>query len=370
MIKKEELNKVKAYYSNCKLWLPTKPQWRFFTFKMFDDSFKRFHISSEKELRRLLLLFVPKVVYYSCGKWANVQNVRGKTKTTSYPINLGSDLIFDLDGESIVEAKNSAKKIVEIIGKPSYILMTRRGFHICYFDAHDKKEQYLKELEGISCVDRKCTLNDFNVFSLPFTLNKSGTINTFIEDLDNLPVREQVYNPLNIEDTSESQSNTGNETLRRQNSRLTTGTEGTVLAFSNQVKRKLFIPILIYDKKLKGLKAEILRLVVHYDLGSLYCFENENQLAFISLKCMDQRRLAKLLNNSRSLNKVQLDKFGKLWFNFSKFYPKAIIHFESVRFFRASRKHYSGLMKMGFPSCQQINLIGKQDLPFYEVHLK
>ena len=125
---------------------------------------------------------------------------------------------------------------------------------------------------------------------------------------------------------------------------------------------------MIYDKSIRGLKKELNYLVEQYDLGDLFVFENETHFCFISLKVMDKRRLEKLLNSSRSITKAQQKKFKKIHFNFSEWKPLIKITTTPNKFFRASKKHYEALIKMGFNQSDQINeLVGVTPLKVFEV---
>ncbi|MEK6879984.1 MAG: hypothetical protein AABY22_10270 [Nanoarchaeota archaeon] len=376
-IKKEDIEKIREFYSKCELYLPSNPSWRFYLFKLSDNSYKRFHISSIQQLRKLLVMFAPLKVYFSCSQWVNVQNVRGNIKTSSYPIFINSDVIFDIDADNLEEAKATALEVISRIGTPDKIVLCARGFHLWYLDSDNKRAEYVSKTEDIKNVDIKCTKNKFGVFALPLTLKKGKTC-PFIS-LEQLKGdlechRQTIYNHLDISDTLESQEAIpGNEAFRRHESKMIgMETRGTILSFPNKVKKGLFIPVLIYDKRLRGLKNEIFRLFEHYELGDLYCFENDSQIAFISLKVVDRRRLQKILNSSRSITKSQFMKFNFIWFEYSQFKAKAKINFDTQKFYRASLKHYSILSKMGFPedSHSQIDgLVGNEYLKTYEVKL-
>jgi len=382
---------LKEYYQNCGLWLPDRPQDRYFIFKLQDGTFKRFHLKNETELRKLLIKYRPFIVYYSAGAWNNVQNVRG-VKTTSYPIAIFEDLILDIDNDnSINEARKSSLKIIKRIGNPDYILMTRRGFHLTYYKQGNKKKEILEKLKDIKDLDKKCTQNDFNVFTLPYTLTKDGKRTTIInsEMLEFLPTKtlkklqKQIYTPQVI--TPEKPDKKANEeadktlqtrvlkqtkSFRSKDGADKRGSGVTILSFNNKIKNNLFIPILIYNKNLKGLKRELTYLTENYDLGNLYVFKKENYYCFISLKAMDKRRLNKILNSSRSITKDQFKKFKKVWFNFSEWTPLIKITATPNKFFRVSKKHYEALIKIGFSKSKQINeLVGKTPLQVYEVGL-
>lgn len=387
--------KLKEYYQNCELWIPHKSQWRYYIFKLPNGVFKRFHIKNKTELRKLLIKNRPLIVYYSSGAWLNVQNVRGQLKTTSYPIPIFQDLILDIDNDtSLNMARKSALEIIKRIDKkPDYILLTKRGFHIVYFKQGHKKKEYLEKLKDIKDLDSKCTENKFNVFSLPHTLTKDGKPCIFLtlDELKYIPIsfiegrRKQIYpipyhTPTNIpekpEKANEEAVNSKLEVIKskglrsrretKQEREMGTGT--TILSFNNQVKQKLFIPILIYDKTFNGLKRELDYLVEHYDLGDLYVFEKENHLCFISLKVMEKRRLMKILNSSRSLNKGEFLKFKRIHFNFSEWKPITKINYESKKYYRISKKHHEALIKMGFPESKQMNeFVGRNQLNVYEV---
>ena len=353
---------MKEYYQTANLYLPDKPQWRFFIFKFKDKTVKRFHIKDKDELRKLLLKYLPYQVYFSSGAWLNVQNVRGKTKTTSYPIKIFGDLIFDIDSKNFQDAKQSVFEVIKRIGEPDRIVKTNRGYHIWYLKRQHKKG-LIECVRDIKDLDIHATENEFNVFALPKTLKK-GNICNFIT-LNDLYLDRDTSERLNANETAEHSANTRSELDKKE-----TEPEGTVLSFNNKVKSNIFIPILLYDKKLNGLKKEIDYLCKQYDLGNLYVFENDISLCFISLKCMDEKQLMKLLNSSRCISKLQFKKFKKVWFNYSEFKPSVLLKFNHNKYLRISKKHKQVLEKFGFKINQGDEEVGSNDLRLYEVSMK
>ena len=270
--------------------------------------------------------------------------------------------------------------------------MTRRGFHICYYKVTNKKE-VLKKVKDID-FDKKCTENEYGVFSIPLTLNKAGRVNIFLsyEQLKNSSISQlqvlqpQIYAYLDTSKESEKPEKVANEealnegissrnlefSSRSKINEETTLTDSkeSLLSFNNKVKPNIFIPILIYNKKLRGLKEEIDYLAKQYDLGNLYIIENEQYYCFISLKCMEYRRLEKLLNVSRSITKSQFFKFKKIWVNISNFKAYGILEYNSNKFYRASNKHYQFLKDIGINVNQKINeFVGKIPLKIYAVRI-
>lgn len=386
------------YYRNSKLWLPPKSSWRFFLFKS-GDKVKRFDsIRNVEDLRELILKFKPDKVYFSCSMWLNVEHIRGIKKTDEHPIKVGQDVIFDIDNdESLQEARKSCLRVVDRAGKePDYILITGRGFHIAYYDEEENKKELMDKVRDIRDVDLKATKNQHNVFALPLTL-KNGKICNFIsyEELRNKTAEEldeerTIYNLYDNRDRAERNCprNSNEEATSQccpngQSSRIIeSGMESahTIHSFNNVVKggkNKIYIPILIYSKNInsKRLYEELKRLANQYDLGDLYIFENENFLVAVSLKCMQYRRLEKILNSTR--NKVrkttmvsEFKKFKKIWFNFEDYSPKGKLSFNTNKFFRASRKHYNALKKMGFDMGQEIDeFVGHPKLKILKVYL-
>lgn len=385
MKNKEIDTKLREYYQECELFLPNKPQWRYFIFRLPDKSFKRFHIANEKELRHLLIKYTPLLVYYSSSAFLNSQNVRG-VKSSSYPILIFEDLILDIDNDkSLAHARKSALEIIKRIGEPDYILITRRGFHLCYYKKGDKKKEILDKLRDIEDLDFHTIENEFGVYTLPYTPTKDGKKSTI---LNNIPLelsiktlrklQKKIYTPTITPEKPEKRANekAGKqleelpEGRSKQEIKQEKGTESgvTVLSFSNLIKNDLFIPILIYDKSLRGLKRELNYLVEQYDLGDLFMFKNETHFCFVSLRVMDKRRLEKLLNSSRSITKTQQKKFKKTWLNFSEWKPLIKITTTPNKFFRASKKHYEALIKMGFNKSKEINeFVEAMPLKVFEV---
>ena len=391
IITPEQIKKLKEYYNQFEIWLPSHSSWRYYIFKLPNKTFKRFHIKNEIELRKLLIKYLPLLVYFSAGAWNNVQNVRGRVKTTSHPILIFEDLILDLDNDkSLAHARKSALEIIKRIGEPKegYILLTRRGMHICYYKQGNKKKEILEKLKDIEDLDAHTTKNDLNVFTLPGTPTKDGKKSVIISSgmLEILSlktlrkIQKQIYTPQVI--TPEREPKTLNEeadktlqtrvlkpqkSFRSKDGADKMGSGVTILSFNNQVGDS-YIPILIYDKNLKGLKGEINYLAEQYDLGDLYVWENETHYCFISLKIMGERQLRKIFNNSRSITKSQFSKFHKVFFNFSEWKPLIKITATPNKFFRASKKHYEALIKMGFNKSNQINeFVGKTPLQVFEV---
>jgi len=146
------------------------------------------------------------------------------------------------------------------------------------------------------------------------------------------------------------------------------GIEGTILSFSNQVKRGIYIPILIYEKDYKGIKSELDRLNVLYNLGDMYAFESDKYYTFISIRCFDERQLKKLLNNSNSITKIQQKKFKKIWFDISNYQLMGVLRYKVHKFFRASNKHYNYFIDCGIKPIVVDELVGNHLLKLYEVH--
>jgi hypothetical protein len=385
-IDKDRTSKIKDYYKSCQLWIPDKSQWRSWKMKLIDGTYKRFNIKNEKELRAILTRYTPLRAYYSSIAIYNMRNVKGKSKNIQ--ITIFKDSIIDLDNKDFNECRKSAIEVIEKLGiAPDYILKTFKGIHLCYF----KKEIDCNLIKEIKDFDIKTFENTYNEFSCPLTLNK-GKVCTFLtyqQLLDGNVEQETIYDYLDIDSTSESPKDNdqvGNHIrseidFERNQSKFNGSLRmqpedsiSSLLSFNNIVKsgkHPLFVPILIYNKDFKGLKKELDYLTRQYNLGDLCVLEKENNICFISLSVMDEKRLTKLLNNSNSLNKMQQKKFHKIWLNYEEWTPIARIEYPITKFFRASKKHHNALLNLGFQPSKQVNeFVGNDKLMIYEVGIK
>ena len=78
-----------------------------------------------------------------------------------------------------------------------------------------------------------------------------------------------------------------------------------------------FIPIFIYQKTQRYYKKELLKLQKMYRLGSLYIYEQDDKIIAMSLKCMQKRRLQKVLNASSSRTKADFKKYKRIYAPFA-----------------------------------------------------
>lgn len=367
-----KITNLKEYYKTTELFLPYKSEWRYFLFLLPNRNMKRFHIKNKKELRKLLVKFLPIKVYFSSGAWLNVRNIRGR-KNNNYPIKIFEDVIFDIDSKTISDAKKSALEIINRIGVPNNIIKTTRGFHLWYLQRKNRKE-LIREVRDIRDVDIHCTENEFNVYALPLTI-KNGEICRFVglEEL-NIPFNNEEGFESSERNNDQAETHLNSVESGKIQSKIDLGnmpsnpSNSPVHSINNQVKKGVFIPILIYEKSYKGLKKELDNLNRLYSLGDIYGFESEKYYAFISLRCFEKRQLQKLLNISNSLNKRQFKKFGKIWFDISEFQLIGVCRYKINKYFRGSRKHFNYFINCGVKPIMVDELVGHPQLQTYEVY--
>ena len=162
-MKQREL--LREYYQTTELWLPpnsTQRQFRFFVYglnKKIRVLKIQDRIHSTEVLRKLLVRYTPKDVYYTTSCWLDPQNLgprsfRKKQKPgyeMASNIYLYSELYFDIDAPGNFSlAKNEAKRLVEFLQKDYHfkdikvVFSGGKGFHIYVYDF--KLENFVSEV--------------------------------------------------------------------------------------------------------------------------------------------------------------------------------------------------------------------------------
>ena len=336
-----EKNILKEYYKNCKVWLPSNPNWRIFKFHLFNNKFIKIYIHNEQEMRRYLLKYLPKSVYYSVSCFLSPRTIKYIHEPYISRRNiLYSDLVFDIDAHdgNFEKAKQDTIKLVKFMKdyKLNYILFSGGGFQVAYTQEvpaiknPKEREEYLKEerekivnkikSKNIN-VDEAITLDLNRVVRLPNTINvKRGQIAKIItkKSLSSFHVPTRIIYPMTERTLVEQRSTQQNDV---ENER-----EGisSLHLLSNEIYAMNRFPLfLLYkNKTLKQVKNDLIRLQETYNLSDILIFKKEEDYYGICLQTFQQKRLQKIVKASKA-EPLQV-KFNRSWLNMPFYYIDTI----------------------------------------------
>jgi len=348
--------RLREYYKQADLWLPKFSRWRMFKFRLWNkEVINVFNIKNKKDLRKVLLVFQPRDVWFGVSGWLNPKQVRGKLSSS---FMLFRDLPFDIDAEveknkkptikQLEEARVKTLKVYEylkpILGEPSYILFSgNKGFHIYYENSQktfkflqEKKHKEIKDL-----IDFDITEDEYRVVRLPLTINGASGIPAFFitpKDLNKsislllrrvapiLPktitsnLRITTSNPPYVL-CDDRDSPMSQRTLREEggydgrkpsqlDKRKAGGgnglTEPAKITYylTNKISgTKKYILFLKYKKRWEKIRNELAELQERYSIGNVYILNYKDGLGVLGLKAHDIRRLEKIYRASTSINK-------------------------------------------------------------------
>jgi DNA primase catalytic subunit len=214
---KENEDIVREYYKTADLWLPTRPNWRYFRFILFSGQTVKIidRITNRDKLRKWLVHYAPAHVYYSCSMFLNPTIInrmyKNRTRTDILYQNLflGSDaLYFDIDKNNLDDAKKELKKLISLLKTKyyhpdhEYIYSGDRGFHLKCFgfdfksmtssnpvqfekDIGEMKNLIALEIEREVDIDTPITYNTRCIIRLPGSIHGStGNLVEIVREKD------------------------------------------------------------------------------------------------------------------------------------------------------------------------------------------
>jgi hypothetical protein len=344
-LSEKNIESLKDYYTTAKLFLPKFSNFRVWKFRIDDGTEKgkiiqiNDQIRDEKTLRKWLLRYVVRDVYYSSGCFLNPAKVHGD-RTKNYP--LFKDVPFDLDAdepygvEQLDIVRISTINLISHINKklgldPKHILYTgKKGFQVVY-DFFGVTNSEL----NFTGIDKEVTTDKYRVIRLPLSVNKSGRIAVFLtfEELQKgmdyiLKKSKIIYTPQNCE-VGVARPNSWSMTespsakmLEERGNHPNRPSVTEAIYVTNQIPgTKRYIPILKYnyrDGSRFNPKKELQMLSDKYGLNEWFLIKTSDELYCISLACFDKRRLQKILNSSTSFSKYEFKRLGKIFIRTSK----------------------------------------------------
>lgn len=162
--------------------------------KMRVRSIKQHNTTSpEEQLRQMLIKEEPVQVYYRTSMFLNPGKIKKKSNADKF---LMQDLVFDVDANSLQEAKETTFGLLVYLWENNYPQGNLRysgskGFHLvidCFFKDKTEKE-VLQESRRIRddvisagiAIDKEITGDTRRVIGLPNTLHKNGNKREFVE---------------------------------------------------------------------------------------------------------------------------------------------------------------------------------------------
>lgn len=137
MLTKEEVDsKLYEFYLKADIYLPPDYRHRYIKFVWKHPTQTAIHIrdviQGKEHLRRLLLKYRPHHVYFSTTTWLDPTTIRGRKH---FNVPLHSDLIFDIDSDRILDARNHTLRLLDYLRDMGYrdftiVFTGHKGFQV------------------------------------------------------------------------------------------------------------------------------------------------------------------------------------------------------------------------------------------------
>lgn len=350
---------IRAFYESgrCRIELPEKPSQHFFLVRDLEGRFGRVPIKAHTEAQ--LMQQVSKLggidIYYSTSRWLKPTKARYEIGNPLDRILVNNRLAFDIDPpENSVYGIGIAQKTAQEISKYmlafpeyelDYVAFSGRGFQIVYRDLipslpvdythrisyiRNKRKAFIVGNQIESKVHSVVTTNPMAVIRCVGSANsRTGFIcSKLTEKSLFLPTRELLNHiqfvtaerPV-IPDRYAQGNDVSARNMMSPPCKNTAELSDQAIApqpipatyVSNKVlgtKDRLAL-FLSYDLQLHDVVNDIKRLSDTYKLPTSYVLELDNRRYVVCLKTFQRRRLQRIVNASKSVNKHELMKFGQ-----------------------------------------------------------
>lgn len=355
--------------ANINLQPPTHLKWRLIKFDLGNNRWKSFRVRDKNQLDKLVKLFNPINIYYSCSCYFNPTRVEHGTYKVDKQI-LWTDDIYDIDDSNgnLNNAWETTKKIMDKLGKPEQIHFTgAKGYRLIYppkqgFTGH-VKERFINDM----CIRYK-------ELDIPVSIDKTRVIRMIgsINSKTGLKC-EEIQSPERYT-VPMTQPYDRNNSLVQCDGVCRTGVRHTIsyyIAMSNKITDDMFVPYIYTDKKPTDESLSTLQKT--YNLPTIYIFKTKDTYVSLCCKIMSKKRCIKVMKaaKGRSLNRfIRFDKgkFSQLWLRTSSelnttFPPPKLIKFvvNEINHLQ-SWQHYDFIKQHMYIKKQEIQIKPKDNL--------
>lgn len=324
---KYNLKKCRSIFNS--IMYPNFRQWKI---KLKDGTFiqNRTKIASPEKLYSFMKGFDINAVYISTSFYFRPQTVRGNLKKVSEYLYLWSELYFDFDG-SMAQTQKDALKIKKIMEKEkNYNLINiqfsgTQGLHLVYEMVKRSKIKgtqrrfnfYKKELKRINDKAKKLKLKTFDgitkdIFRVYAAPNSYKKIN-MVTKLNEEELSKNIYKVLKSHNIILREPKGDDDLGGRLKHRGKERAEVSSFRFKyldNVVKGVKGNYVTLLEHYKRRFNANVLKMIQQkYNLSDFYIFEVGDRIYSLNLKCLQRRRLIKVLKKSNSLN---LNTFSNL----------------------------------------------------------
>ena len=334
---------IKEFYEKNDVILPDSSgfrQYRFIDCITLNNKKKRAHIVQEtiktpKDLKRHLLRYLPRNVFYSTSLWLCPRNVRAIGQGSfSDNVYLGSDLVFDFDSEDIDQAFSEAISLYSELKKkyePKYTSASGgKGYHLVFNytskgsedkDKVAKKKIFERYTDNMKTVDPSITFDTRRILRVLNSLHPSGRRCMKVKFPHNnnssrvskdspartcyesevAPAKRGAINPRTVSSRREPRAllPTYSKIPQHHNIVITSSIKGTK---GNQV--------VVY--RLKEQNDDFMKqLQKKYDLGTLHHITDGLFHYYVSLKAMHPQKLKKVY---KKVNRVLFNRYNFMIF--------------------------------------------------------
>jgi len=335
---------IQDYYSSyCKEYLTLLPDmhWRHLRIVDWHDKFHKVVdvIRTVDQLQRLLAETTPKHVYVSTGLFLNPANMGPRMDADYSCIFLAHNLVFDIDRESLSEAKREALKLIRFLEDLGHenlevVWTGRRGFQIWDLsyqptveisDPWNRENAYIKEADrifkqveakGIK-VDPSVTVNTRCIVRLAGTihgLTGLPAIHVDRDKLDNFDI--QGLPKIQCPTIRKAEMTQPSHAIERQAASTPSWTRGLPetlieVAFTNRVQETRSYVLFLEHSCLKEAVREADRLQREEGLADLYHFKCTDKIYSICPQIMDTDQLDKILRKTDNPMLKPFRKYGQ-----------------------------------------------------------
>jgi DNA primase catalytic subunit len=330
--------------------------WHYWTVHYISGKYKAStkRINSIDRLRELLFdrgKDEPKNVYVSIAQFMQPQRVYGKTPTKKQwviddTLFLGSDLLFDIDGDTLELAYKDALAIwffmqdYQLMYTLKDIRITNRGFHLLYHDnqpvkeAHPikrlqltqkRREYIISTLPQLNSVDehhKKIFADQFRVHAAIGSIKASSGLKvTKLTQSEFLlwkkDTRKRQVRSVKADDRGNVNNVVTLINIMRANDTLPIHYPLTYYFIDSRVSgtKNQYITVLKYPT---GKKVDIERLQKTYKLSHFFKFQYKKYDMYICFKLVDIRRLIKIMKASKCMNIKSFIFYKHAWIPLSE----------------------------------------------------
>ncbi len=402
-----------AYYrSTIKLVLPSRPQWRFWKFKLPSGEWRYFRrIKNVKELRDLLVKHNPEAIYYSTSEFLNTDHIEKANYQIADQLFMNNNyFVVDIDNRiGSEQVKKSAMEVLEIMSKFKHMyeferpIFTGRGVRLEFKDLIPRpnllpyeKEEWIKRTRKEFCLTNLSHIGDVDhviAWDTRRVIKCLGSPNPH-NDFTTQVITSPSYIPaipgkLQVNETNGRDSVSSLHEQGRATDQESGNSPPYPLYFGRFIRNKVegtkdrFVPYFEYKKKHKNWQEDLTFLQRKYGLSTIYIVDDYMKVLCIGIDAIPAKRLNKIYNQSHSSTKNIWKKFQNLYIRTSSFLNadlKKIEEYDLKPLFRVdnsahklfpiSKPHLDFINHLGFNTSSLITgeriVIGNQNNNIYE----